>query len=131
MKTLLLVHDQQTSPAPRIQFLEMAGYRVIPLANSTEAMRAVTQNKPDLLLLDVLIAGQNGFELAAEVRKAFDAAALPIVMFSGIYRGRAYSEESLNVGVQEYLSSPVDLELLVRTVNQLVGGTKAEVRRAG
>lgn len=130
MKNLLLVHDTQTSAAPRIQYLEAAGYRVIPLTSTSEAMRAVTQNKPDLLLLDVLLDGQNGFEFAAEVRKSLDDAALPIVMFSGIYKGRAYSEESLNVGAQAYLTSPVNLDNLVRTVGELLQGRAATARRA-
>jgi CheY-like chemotaxis protein len=130
MKTLLFVHDLQASPTPRVQYLEIAGYKVIALASATEALRAISQNRPDMVLTDVLVEGMNGFQLCAEVRKHADAVQLPVVIFSGIYRGRSYREEAYNVGAQEFLASPVNLDEMVTAVQRLFTQESAE-RLAG
>jgi len=120
MKTVLLVHDSQASPAPRLQYLEIAGFKVIGLASGSEALRAIASNKPDIVLTDVLVEGPNGFALCEEIRKQFEPEDLPVVIVSGIYRGRGYREEAYNVGAQEYLRSPVDLDEMVTVVQRLV-----------
>lgn len=120
MKTILLVHDSQSSPAPRMQYLEIAGFKVIGLGNASEALRAIGSNTPDLVMCDVLTEGINGFELCAAVRKNHTADDLPFVLISGIYRGRGYREEATNVGAQEYLKSPVDLDEMVTVVQRLL-----------
>ncbi|MEZ5976838.1 MAG: response regulator [Planctomycetota bacterium] len=119
MKTILFVHDSQSSPAPRQHYLEVSGFRVISLKSAHEAVRAIGQNRPDMLLTDVLVEGMNGFELCAEVRKQHDAATLPVVMFSGIYKGRAFVEEARNVGAQAFLAAPTNLDEMIRTINDL------------
>lgn len=130
MKTVLLVHDSQASPAPRIQYLEIAGFKVIALGSGTEALRAISANRPDLVMTDVLVEGNNGFALCEEIRKQHEPESLPVVIVSGIYKGRGYREEAFNIGAQEYLRSPVDLDEMVNVVQRLLMAESGE-RLAG
>lgn len=130
MKTVLLVHDSQASPAPRLQYLEIAGFKVLGLGSGTEALRAISANKPDIVLTDVLTEDMNGFALCEEIRKQHEPEELPVVIVSGIYRGRGYREEAYTIGAQEYLRSPVDLDEMVTVVQRLLAPEGGE-RLAG
>jgi len=118
MKQIIFVHDQQESPAPRAQFLEQAGYEVHLHASCTDCYEVLRHNKPDVLLLDILLEGENGFEFCRSVRKLYSADELPIILMSKIYRTRAFREEAKTAGAQAYFLRPVRLEDLVHEVEE-------------
>ncbi len=118
MKQLVFVHDQQESPAPRAQFLEQAGYEVHLYASCNDCIDKIRHDKPDVLLLDILIEGENGFEFCRSVRRIYSASELPIILMSKIYRTRAFREEAKMAGAQAYFLRPVKLEDLVREVEE-------------
>ena len=119
MKQIAFVHDQQESPAPRVQFLEQYGYQVNLFANVAECLDVIRQDKPDLLLLDILLEGENGFEFTRSVRRFYSSSDLPIILMSKIYRSRAFREEAKSAGAQAYFLRPVKLEELAREVQEL------------
>lgn len=119
MKQIAFVHDQQESPAPRTQFLEQYGYEVNLYTSCADAIDAIRENKPDLLLLDILLEGENGFEFTRSVRRFYSSAELPVILMSKIYRSRAFREEAKSAGAQAYFLRPVKLEELAREVQEL------------
>jgi len=125
MQTIHLVHDQQESAATRRSFLEMSGFRVVPIRSSRECLERIALEKPDLALIDVLIEGLNGFELCRRIRTTFEPAELPVILGSTIYRSRIYRDEALRAGAQRYLLRPVKLDELVRQISEVLSGTCA------
>jgi DNA-binding response OmpR family regulator len=121
-REIYFVHDQQEGPHARQGFLEMAGYKVTCMKGADQCMVMLRERKPALLLLDVLIEGRTGFELARDVRLHFTPQQLPIVMCSQVYRSRAFREEARTVGVDRYMLQPIRLDELVDAVNELVDG---------
>ena len=119
MKQIVFVHDQQENPAPRVQFLEQYGYEVHLHSSCAEAIDFVRTNKPDVLLLDILLEGENGFEFCRSVRRFFSAQDLPIILMSKVYRSRAFREEAKAAGAQAYFLRPVKLEELAKEVQEL------------
>ncbi|MHC4376078.1 MAG: response regulator [Planctomycetota bacterium] len=119
MKQILLVHDAQENYLSRVEYLESKGYAVTLSTSSVEALRICESHKPDLVITDVLIEGQHGFDLVTALRARFKPEDLPMLICSGIYRGRAYNEEAFTRGAQAYLRWPAALDDLGREVELL------------
>lgn len=122
MRTILFAHDQQESPEPRKHSLEQAGY-VVRLCASYAALEAALRQgpPPDLVLLDVLLEGKNGFEAAQAITELVPERGFPIVLCSQIYRPRPFREEALKSGAQDYLLLPMASDEFLRRVNQAIG----------
>ncbi len=120
MKTILFVHDQQESPVPRQQGLERGGFSVVLLKSSQELMNALREQTPNLVLMDVLIEGKNGFEAALDVSQVHQERTFPLILCSAIYRTRQFREEARRCGAQDFILLPIDQEELLRRVNQTI-----------
>ncbi|MSR63318.1 MAG: response regulator [Planctomycetes bacterium] len=122
MRTIFFAHDQQESPEPRKHFLELAGY-VVRLFSTFGALESalVIGPAPDLLLIDSLLEGKNGFETAREISQRHPERTFPLVLCSQIYRTRPFREEALSCGAQDYLLLPMPPDEFLRRVNQAIG----------
>jgi CheY-like chemotaxis protein len=110
MKTIYFAHDRQENPAVRLNFLEMAGYRVVAMKSGHELVDALRREAPDLLLMDALLAGPNGFQVCLAISQQVVPRTFPIILCSGIYRTRAFREEALRCGAQDYFLLPIPLD---------------------
>ncbi len=122
MKTVFFAHDQQQSPVPRQQALEMGGFRVRPLESSQELMAALREEKPDLVLIDALLEGKNGFETALEIHQTYPERTFPTLLCSAIYRMRQYREEARRCGAEDYILLPIERDELLEKVAQALAG---------
>lgn len=118
MRTIFFAHDQQEAPDARKNYLEMAGYTVQLFKSYRELLGGFKDCNPDLVLIDVLIEGKNGFETALDISQRFPERNFPIVLSSHIYRPRVFREEALRCGAQDYLLLPMPLDEFLRRVNQ-------------
>lgn len=127
---IFLVHDQQESPAPRQDFLEMAGFRVTAMRSGAECLELLATRTPDLVLMDVLLEGANGFEVCRRIRERCTADELPIVLGSMIYRSRVYRDEAFAAGAQLYLLRPVKLDDLVAQIREVLAARRTPTSAA-
>lgn len=81
-REILLVDDERTLLDSLSAVLTEAGYSVRTASNGSRALKAVEQNRPDLVLLDVTMPGKCGFDVCAELRKS--DATLPIVFLTAL-----------------------------------------------
>lgn len=130
MHEIFYVYDPHDEAAARKLVLEMAGWRVTAMLSGRECIERLASQKPDLVLLDVLIEGENGFEICRRIRELYKPVELPVVLCSTIYRSRIYRDEAAQAGAQSYLLSPVAPAELIRNVGALLGGPIVPVRRA-
>ena len=130
MQEIFFVHDQQESPVPRKDFLEMAGFRVTAMRSGAECFEALEQRTPDLVMLDVLLEGPNGFEVCRRIRERFTAAELPVVLGSMVYRSRVYRDEAFACGAQLYVVRPAKLDDLVAQIRTVLAARAAPTRTA-
>ena len=121
MRTIYLAHDQQENPEVRKQSLELAGYSVKLLKSYRELVAALKAEPPDLLLMDILLEGKNGFEAAQEITERTKERNFPIVLCERIYSQRSFREEAQRCGAQDYLHLPMAPEQFLRRVNQAIG----------
>jgi DNA-binding response OmpR family regulator len=108
---ILLVDDEDTLRQVVAQFLVQEGYRVVPAASGAEALRLFYAERPDAVLLDVMMPGMDGWEVCARLRELSD---VPILLITA----RTAQEDKLRgfrLGVDDYLSKPFSLaELAAR-----------------
>ena len=125
MKEILFVTQRRSGPDPRTQILESAGYKVTEFRNSLDCMEHLSQQTPQLLMLDILIEGRNGFEVCRQVRNLFPAEQLPVILCSDVYRGRLFREEAANAGAQRFVLTPIDMDALLDDVSVLTQSAAA------
>lgn len=118
-KEILIVHDDQESPAERRTLLETAGYRVTLLQSAPAALRAIERRRPALVLTDVLVHGMTGFELCRAIRERWSAEELPVAIASYIYCLPVFREAALEAGAQEFVVKPIAPAELLKLVQNL------------
>lgn len=120
MTTILVVEDEEAIAAPLQENLEFEGYRVLAADDGPQGLELALTGKPDLILLDVMLPGLNGYELCRRLRQR--GIATPVIFLTA--RGEeADKVRGLDLGGDDYLTKPVGiLELLARI--------KAVLRRA-
>jgi DNA-binding response OmpR family regulator len=99
--------------------LEMEGFDVVEAADGKEALDAVAEHSPDLLLCDVMMPNLNGLEVVARLRKDPANAELPIVMLSAKAQEMDV-QHGKRVGADEYVTKPFDPDDLIAVVQRLL-----------
>jgi CheY-like chemotaxis protein len=121
MRTIFFAHDQQENPEHRKHVLELSGYVVRLFANHAELMEAIVQGPaPDLVLIDTLLEGKHGFDSTQELSQRCPQRTWPILLASQIYRLRAFREQALKSGAQDYLLLPLAPDEFLRRINQAI-----------
>jgi len=120
-KTVLIVDDEPSIREMIAVALEMADYRVLEADNAQDAHALIVDSQPDLLLLDWMMPGTSGIELARRLKREETTAELPIIMLT------AKSEEDnkilgLEAGADDYITKPF-------SPRELVARLKAVLRR--
>jgi DNA-binding response OmpR family regulator len=99
--------------------LKLEGYDVLLARDGNEALNTVVRERPDLVILDVMMPGLNGFELCQALRERPDTLTLPIIMLSGLSDVQE-KVSGLRAGADEYLTKPIDLRELTARVDALL-----------
>lgn len=116
---VLVVDDHEASLLGLRQWLEATGYTVYAARNGTDALRIATHERPDLVLLDVIMPGLSGVEVCAELKEAAASRFTPVVLISGSH-DRDKRLAGLDAGADDFLSKPVDLQELHARVRSLI-----------
>jgi len=119
-KKILIVEDDPSFSRAINTIIQKEGYDVITATNGMTGLRMAQGEKPDLLILDVMLPGVDGFEICNRLRRDPPTATLPIIMLSA--KGQdADKTMGLKVGANEYLTKPVDRALLLEKITSLLG----------
>ena len=125
----ILVIEDDPSAARLVEYaLEREGYEVVTAQNGVEGLRKVKEDGPDLVVLDVLLPGLDGFELCHRLRADPRTKDLPVLMLSGKVR-ETDRATGLKVGADEYLTKPADPGDLTSRVETLLARRNAEKAR--
>jgi two-component system cell cycle response regulator len=114
--TILVVEDEATTAQLVKLVLKKQGYRVMTAATGPEALRLADDLVPDLVLLDIVLPGMDGFQVCQYIRKNPRTATIPIIMFSGLDRP-ADQRNAFNAGGDDYLTKPVKMTDLLEKIH--------------
>lgn len=120
-KTILVVDDETAIRDLLRVALEMADYRCIEAADAHEAHALIVDEKPSLILLDWMLPGTSGIELARRMKKDELTASIPIIMLTA--KGEEDNKiQGLEIGADDYITKPF-------SPRELVARLKAVLRR--
>ena len=119
--TILIVDDELQNRKLLEALLKPEGYITRNAASGDEAMASIAAIPPDLILLDIMMPGMDGYEVASRLKASPATAMIPIIMVTA-HDGRGARVIGLNSGAEEFLTKPVDraeLQLRVRNLLRL------------
>jgi DNA-binding response OmpR family regulator len=119
---LLIVDDDDSIRSLLEQELGDAGYLIEEASNGKEALAMVRANKPDLIILDVMMPEMNGFDVAAVLKNDPQTMDIPIIVLS-IVQDKA---RGFRIGVDRYLTKPIDTGLLFNEIGSLLEQGKSK-----
>ena len=121
MKThqILVVDDDKSIIEIVRAYLEQAGYNVLTAENGTSAMKTLRNEKPDLLILDLMLPDRDGWDITSSIRHDKRLSAIPIIMLT------ARVDESdkivgLELGADDYVTKPFNPREIVARVRALL-----------
>lgn len=125
MSTILIVDDELAIREMLRFSLTRNGFHVLDVENALQAKQVINKEHPDLMLLDVMLPGQSGTDLARELRNKAKTKELPIIMLS------AKDEEhdkivGLELGADDYITKPFSPAELIARINSLLRRVKID-----
>lgn len=121
MQKRVLVVDDDDSICELLKFvLEKAGFQVAVARNGEETLLSTSQNRPDLILLDLMLPRYGGFEVLRQLQKP-QTAQIPIIVFTGRYTDRSTQELIRNeTNVVDFLEKPLNTKALVLRIYEIL-----------
>jgi DNA-binding response OmpR family regulator len=102
MKKILIVEDDKFLRELMAQKLAKEGYDVIEAIDGEDALKSIKEEKPDLVLLDLILPGKDGFEVLAKVKEDAALSKIPIIVLSNLGQ-KEDVERALNLGATDYM----------------------------
>ncbi len=120
MAHILIVDDSPTDAYLVKNILESNGYQTSEASNGTEGVEKAHQLKPNLILMDVVMPGLNGFKATREITKNPETKSIPVVIVSSknMDSDKAWAKMQ---GAQDFLVKPVKQDELLSAVKKLIG----------
>jgi PleD family two-component response regulator len=116
---ILIIDDKPTSVQLLIDMLNRSGHIPYALTQSTEAMSYICEHQPDLILLDVVMPGLDGYSLCEQIKANPLTQSIPVIFISG-YGEVVDKVQGFNVGGADYITKPFHAqEVLARIEYQL------------
>ena len=120
MSASILVADDEPNIVLSLEFLlKQAGFRVRTVSNGEAALRAIAREPPDLVLLDVMIPGRDGYAVCQEIRCNPAWQGMRIIMLTA-KGGEIQREKGLSLGADEYITKPFSTRELVERIRRML-----------
>ena len=122
MEKILIADDEQLMRQLVVDFLQPEGYELIEAADGKEALELYQKEHPDLVLLDVMMPGYDGWTVCREIRRE---SAVPIMMLTA--KGEEIDQLfAYDLGVDEYITKPFSPKILVAKIKALLRRVQKE-----
>jgi PAS domain S-box-containing protein len=117
--TILMVDDSPLAVSAIVRLLEHDGHSVLLAESGAEALRLAEAARPDLILLDVMLPGMDGFEVCLRLRASPAVDQVPVIMLTAL-DDRASRLRGFEVGADDFISKPVDTPELLSRVRTII-----------
>ncbi|HET9034314.1 MAG TPA: response regulator [Dokdonella sp.] len=121
MAHIFIIDDSPTDVRVFTTLLEKAGHRVSSAASAEEGIVAVKREIPDLVLMDVIMPGMNGFQATRDLSRDAGTGHIPILIVTtkSMETDRVWG---LRQGARDFLTKPVDAKSLLQRIDNLLPG---------
>ncbi|GAB2188517.1 response regulator [Sessilibacter sp. MAH2] len=120
MTTVLIVDDSPTETHKLTTMLEKNGYSVLTAPNGEAGVIEAKSHMPDVILMDIVMPGLNGFQATRQLSKNDQTSSIPVVIVT------TKDQETdrvwgLRQGAKAYLTKPIDEKQLIETISSITG----------
>ena len=115
MSVILVAEDEPHILLLIQRKLEAAGYTVLTTTNGDDALKMALQERPDLLLLDIMLPGREGLEICREVKQSLGKDAPPVILISALGQ-QIDVEAGIAAGADDYIIKPFSPRLLLEHI---------------
>ena len=125
-KKILIIEDDRSAARLAQYTIQQAGYDVVIAYDGYEGLEKTLHEHPDLIILDIMLPGLDGYEVCHRLRAEPETITLPILMISA----KAREEDrniGLKVGADDYLAKPVEPSLMLAKIEELLSKKSGEV----
>ena len=127
MARILIVDDSPTEMSKMAKMLEKSGHEVLQATNGADGVALARQEKPDAVLMDIVMPGLNGFQATRQLMKDPETSAIPVIVVT------TKDQETDKVwakrqGAVDYITKPVDEVLLFQTLKKALATKPASPR---
>lgn len=119
MSTVLIVDDNATARETLVAMLEDQDYQIELAEGGYQALQILGHVQPDLILLDVMMPGMDGFEVCRRIRATPQLAEVPVIILTAL-DDRASLLQGIEAGADDFLSKPVDRYELTARVKTII-----------
>jgi len=123
-KTVLIIEDEEDAAELFAEMMRVSGFRVLKTSNSTPALAMMAAEKPDVIILDIMMPDISGLEILRQMRRDPELSNIPVVVVSAKSMP-ADIKNGMEAGASTYLTKPVGFLDLKEAVE------RALVSRAG
>ena len=119
MARILLIEDSPTDTAVLTQLLERNGHEVLASGSAEDGIEVCRREKPDLVLMDIILPGMNGFQATRALSRDADTKSIPVLIVStkGMDTDKAWG---LRRGAKDYIVKPPREDELIARINALL-----------
>lgn len=118
VRKVLIVDDSKTETLLLAAILQEHGYSVASADGADEAMEKIATERPDLILMDVVMPGRNGFQLTRTISRAPELANIPIILCTS-KRMETDKIWGFRQGARDYITKPVNAVELIAKIKAL------------
>lgn len=121
---ILVVDDEDDIRRMLRRVLVERGYEVVEASRGTEALQAVREHAPDLILLDAMLPEIHGFDICRRIKGSQKYGHIPIIMVSAVYRGWRFAEDlRQSFGVHAFLEKPFKITDVLSAIERALEGS--------
>ena len=115
MKYILIVDDDEAILDALSTVMEMSGYRVRTITKGEQVWNILSEGLPDIILLDILLSGSDGRDIARNLKGSRSTKDIPILMFSAHPNVK---ESALESGADDFIAKPFELSDMLKMVDE-------------
>lgn len=121
-KTVLIIEDEEDAAELFSEMMRVSGFRVITTSKSQPAITMMTEDKPDLVLLDIMMPEISGLEILRQMRRDPNLSEIPVIVLTAKSMP-ADIKNGMEAGASTYLTKPVGFQELKEAVERTLGPT--------
>jgi CheY-like chemotaxis protein len=120
-KKILVVDDSRTALFMVTTLLRKERYDLVTACDGEQALEMAAAERPDLILMDVIMPRKTGFEACRELKRREDTRAIPVILVTTRGEGENV-EEGFASGCNDYVTKPINAQELLTKVRDHIGG---------
>lgn len=122
-RRIIIVDDDRDTREMLTMALELEGFEVAEAANGLRLISTLAVDKPDAILLDVMMSWINGFELCHAIKQNPEFRDIPVV-FVSVRKSAEDVQRGVEAGAADYFTKPLDIDRLATRLHELTGADK-------